>query len=187
MAIQLTLHGLALPVPPVTLEVARPLWHFPAVASATLCENAALIGAAGEALCDSILLRFGLLPMSVPGSMATDRLVHSPGGLFRLQVKAASAARDGAFHFVVSKGYRNAPRGIRGYDPDDYDMLALVLLSENVVAFTSEHRPSYRIRVAEIPRLRTDPRASLEEALLRLGLDPDPRAPDADLLPPCAA
>lgn len=206
MAIQLTLRGLALPEPPATVEAARSLWAFPDLPAGDLCQNAALLGAAGEALVDSLLLRHGLLPMTVPGSLQTDRLVYVPGGLVRMQVKACCAPREGAYHFTVARGYRGAPQGVRAYGPDDYDVLALVCLSADAVAFTTERRPSYRVPVSALPGLRADPRASLEECLHRLGLDPrdgarghapeadarpDPSdAPDADfadLVPPCAA
>ena len=70
-------------------------------------------------------------------------------------------------------------------------MLALVALSEDVVAFTAEVRSHHRIPVAAVPGLRADLRATLTEALLRLGLDPDADSLavlNADLaLPPMAA
>lgn len=173
MAIQLTLTGLALPAPPAALETARDLWSYPDVPGATICDNACLIGAAGEALCDSLLLRHGLLPMSVPGSLPTDRLVYVPGGLVRMQIKTSSVPRDGAFNFNAAKGYRNSPQGARGYAEDDYDILALVCLSENVIAFTAEVRAYHRVPLFAVPGLRADPRATLTEALIRVGLDPD--------------
>lgn len=186
MAIQLTLRGLDLPVPPAALGTARDLWSYPDVPGTTISDNACLIGAAGEALCDSLLLRHGLLPMAVPGSLPTDRLVYVPGGLARVQIKTCSAPRDGAFNFNAAKGYRNSPQGARGYADDDYDILALVCLSENVIAFTSEVRAYHRVPVFAVPGLRADPRATLTEALIRIGLDPDAASAPAMQTAPAA-
>ena len=180
MAIQLTLRGLVLSTPPPAVLTARPLWGFPDIAAADLCENAVLVGAAGEALVDSLLLRHGLLPLAMPGSLSCDRIVWMPGGAFRLQVKTTVNARGGSFTFNAARGYRGAPQGRRAYGEDDYDVLALVALSEDVVAFTAEVRSHHRIPVAAVPGLRADLRATLTEALLRLGLDPDAAPPDAD-------
>ncbi len=185
MAVQLSLAGLDLPRIPRSVEAVRPLWHYPQVSGSVICEHAVLIGSAGEALVDSLLLRYGLLPMCVPGGLASDRMVYTSGGLVRLQVKTCAIPRDGAYAFNAMRGYRNAPQGTRVYDVDDFDVLALVGLADNVVWFTHRTPRTFRILVSAIPGLRADPRASLEQALLGLGIDLTADA--AETVTPCAA
>ena len=82
----------------------------------------------------------------------------------------------------AQRGYRGAPQGRRDYEAADYDILAIAVLPEMAVRFTTDLRSRHRIAPGEIACLRADPRASLAEALLRLGLDPDtgPSVADAD-------
>lgn len=185
MAVQLTLAGLDLPSLPVAAEVSSALWDYPHIPGGVICEHAVLIGTAGEALVDSLLLRHGLLPMHVPGNLASDRLVYTPGGFCRMQVKTCGMPRDGGFVFNVAKGYRGTPQGVRPYGTDDFDVLALVCLSANAVFFTSELRSGYRIPMSAIAGLRADPRASLEEALIVIGIDLTSSA--SDIAAPYAA
>lgn len=185
MAVQLSLAGLDLPRAPANVDAAHSLWDYPHIPGSVVCEHAMLIGSAGEALVDSLLLRHGLLPMHVPGNLTSDRLVYTPGGLVRMQVKTCSMPRDGVYSFHVGKGYRNTPQGVRAYGPDDFDVLALVCLADNAVFFTHELRPDFRIPVSAIPSLRAAPRASLEEALINIGIDLTGDASEAAV--PCAA
>ncbi|MBM2578170.1 hypothetical protein JQC91_17825 [Jannaschia sp. Os4] len=171
MAVQLSLAGLDLPRVPVPVVAAQSLWNFPNVRGETICANAVLVGTAGEALVDSLLMRHGLLPMPVPGNLASDRLVYTPGGLARIQVKTCGTPRDGGYTFSIGKGYRNGPGGVRAYDVDAFDILALVCLADDAVLFTHEMRSDLRIPTRAIPGLRADPRASLEEALIGIGID----------------
>ncbi|WP_187298168.1 hypothetical protein [Jannaschia donghaensis] len=177
--------GLDLPRVPTCVEAAHSLWDYPDIPGSVICEHAVLIGSAGESLVDSLLLRHGLLPMHVPGNLASDRLVHTPGGLTRMQIKTCSLPRNGAYSFHVGKGYRGTPQGVRAYGADDFDVLALVCLADNAVFFTHELRPDFRIPVSAIPSLRAAPRASLEEALIGIGIDLTGDASDAAV--PCAA
>lgn len=185
MAVQLSLVGLDLPRVPARVNAAHSLWDYPDIPGSVICEHAVLIGSAGEALVDSLLLRHGLLPMHVPGNLASDRLVYTPGGLARMQVKTCSMPRDGAYSFHIGKGYRNTPQGVRAYGVDDFDILALVCLADNAILFTEELRSDIRIPVRMVPGLRADPRASLEEALMGIGIDLNGDASDAAA--PCAA
>lgn len=179
MAVQLSLAGLDLPRVPASVAAAHSLWQYPHIPGDVICANAMLIGTAGEALVDSLLLRHGLLPMHVPGNLSSDRLVYTPGGLARLQIKTCSVPRNDAYTFHVGKGYRNTPQGVRAYGPDDFDALALVCLADNAVFFTHELRSDFRIPVSVIPNLRANPRASLEEALIGIGIDLTGDASDA--------
>ena len=175
MAIQYRLPGL-LPqeqANPCRLGPGHVLWPFPHVPAETLCAQANLLGSAGEALVDSILLRHGLIPLAVPAGLAVDRVVVHPCGLFRLQIKTTATRRADGYAVNAERGYRGSPQGRRGYDADDYDMLAIVALPDDVVRFMTEVRPRHRIHLTEITGLRQDPRASLETALIRIGLDPD--------------
>lgn len=187
MAIQYRLPGLLPPEPadPCRLGPGHALWSFPHVAAETLCAQANLLGCAGEALVDSLLLRHGLIPLAVPAGLAVDRIVIHPGGSFRLQIKTTATRREDGYAINAERGYRGSPQGRRGYEADDYDMLAIVALPDDVVRFTTDVRPRHRIFLSEIAGLRADPRASLEAALIRIGLDPD--GDDADLQPPRAA
>lgn len=171
MPVQLPLAGLCLPAPaaPISADLAD-LWAYPDLSTQTLCTHAKLLGHTGECLADSLLCRFGLLTIPLPELSSADRLVLHPARALRLQVKTTSSLRSGAWQFNIQKGYGHAPAGIRPYEAGAFDLLALVVLPENVVRFTAELRPRHRIARAEIATLRADPRASLEEALLTLGL-----------------
>ncbi|MEM7709239.1 MAG: hypothetical protein AAF264_00465 [Pseudomonadota bacterium] len=185
MAVQYRLPGLLPqePADPCRLGPGHALWSFPNVPPETLCAQANLLGCAGEALVDSLLLRYGLIPLAVPAGLAVDRVVVHPNGLFRMQIKTTATRRADGYAINAERGYRGSPQGRRGYDADDYDMLAIVALPDDVVRFTTEVRSRHRICLSEVPGLRADPRASLEAALIRIGLDPDAD----DLSPPCAA
>ena len=176
MAIQLILPGLSLPAAtgPSATTTRSDLWHYPHLDTETLCAHACALGAAGEALVDSLLLRYGLIPLPVPPGFAADRLVLCAGHLLRLQVKTTSSLQEAGYCVNAQRGYRGAPQGRRDYGPADYDILAIVVLPEMVCRFSTDLRSRHRIAPGEIAGLRADPRASLAEALLHLGLDPDP-------------
>ena len=170
MPVQFPLPGLSLPCPPVSHPAEVQLSAYPAVSPAVLSRHAKLLGAAGEALVDSHLGRWGMLSLPVPESLPYDRLVVIGRTLLRVQVKTASVARGGAFNFEIAQGYRGAPAGVRGYAADAFDLLALVVLPHNAVAFTADLGRRHRLPVAAIPGLLAAPRASLARALDALGL-----------------
>lgn len=188
MAIQLPLSGLVLPVPvlPSSHPDRADLWDWPDVDAATLCAQACLLGAAGEALVDSVLLRYGLVPLPVPPGMAADRLVVHPDRLLRMQIKSTSSRREDGYAVNVVRGYRGSPQGRRAYDADDYDILAIAVLPEMVVHFTTECRGRHRVPWGEIAALRARPRDTLETALVALGLDPGAAGRRRNALEPAA-
>lgn len=182
MPIQLSLPGL----PPIAPKLLNPrhndLTTYPDVSSAILSRHAKLLGRAGEALVDSFLARWGILSLDVPECQPFDRLLLIEDVALRAQIKTASAARDGHYHFEVSHGYRGSPQGVRSYAAGSFDLLALVVLPHNAVMFCADPARRHRIAVGDIPRLQAAPRASLDAALSDLGLDaavPSATAPDA--------
>ena len=148
------------------------LRNFPNVPRQALSANAKWIGLAGELLVESVLLRIGLVSAQLPEFMPADSIVYHPGALLRVQIKTCSKPRDGAFHFNVCKGYHRSPTGVRRYDRSDYDLLALVALSENVVKFTADRRQMQALLLADVPELRMYPRRSLDDALKAIGIQP---------------
>lgn len=102
--------------------------------------------------------------------LPADRIVYHPNGDLRLQIKTCCRSRDGYFHFTLTKGYHRSPTGVKRYEDSDFDLVALVALSENAVKFTAERHQSHRVAVSELTALRTDPCASLERAIDDLGL-----------------
>lgn len=128
------------------------------------------IGLAGEHLVDSILLRFGIYTSQLPEMLPADRIVYHPRGELRLQVKTCCRDRNGFFHFNLSKGYHRSPTGVKRYETDDFDLVALVALSENAVKFSASKQGGQRIAISEIQALRADPCASLDQAIDDLSL-----------------
>lgn len=159
-----------------------PLFDYPAVPSETLCHHAKLIGAAGEAFVDSLLMRQGLISLPVPETGTFDRLVLIDGTGLRLQIKTTTHPVDGVYSFAMRKGYQRSPLGCRAYEAADYDLAALVILPENVALFSAEKRAAHRISVRSVAAIRHAPCASLETAFLRLGIAL--RTPVADVTPP---
>lgn len=141
------------------------LGSYPDVTPAAVCRRANMIGLAGESLVDSILLRHGLFPSSVPGGSSADRLIPLSGRAARLQVKTRTHAVARGYEFRMRKGYRGSPAGCRGYAPGDFDIAALVALPINVVMFTAIRASTLVIPAAKLSRLAEDPLASLDTAL----------------------
>ncbi|MDD9725956.1 hypothetical protein PVV74_10865 [Roseovarius sp. SK2] len=146
------------------------LRDFPNLSRDTLTRNAKWFGLAGEHFVDSILFRFGLPSSDLPEILPADRIVYCAGVGLRMQIKTACRPRNGYFHFSLMKGYHRSPTGVRHYDQDDFDIVGLVALSENVVKFTTDRRQSHRIALSEIESLRATPCASFDRAMKDLGL-----------------
>ncbi|SFO38702.1 hypothetical protein SAMN04487859_1383 [Roseovarius lutimaris] len=144
--------------------------QFPDLSPDMLTRHAKWFGLSGEHLVDSILLRFGIYTSQLPEMLPADRIVYHPDGDLRLQIKTCCRSRNGYFHFSLTKGYHRSPTGVKSYAPDDFDIVALVALSENVVKFTADRHQSHRIALSEIDSLRTDPCSSLERAVKDLSL-----------------
>lgn len=170
MSFRPLLSGLDVLSGPQTPPPGHALRDFPHVSRHALSQNAKWIGRAGELLVESVLLRIGLVSAQLPEFMPADCIVYHPSRLLSVQVKTCSRPRDGAFHFNVSKGYHRSPTGVRRYDRGDYDLLALVALSENVVKFTADRQQTQSFQAAEVARLRAYPRRSLDAALEEHGL-----------------
>jgi len=131
-------------------------------------------------LVDCVLAMLGERVIPTPEHEQFDRIVWLDQRLLRVQIKTRHVLGAGGYVFNVRRGYQRGPVGTRPYDPQDFDMLALVALPEFVVKFTAEWRPSHVVSAAEIPSLRRHPRASFDTALHDLGLAdavPD-QAPD---------
>lgn len=146
------------------------LRDFPNLSRDTLTRNAKWFGLAGEYFVDSILFRFGHHTSELAEMLPADRMVYCSDIALRLQVKTACRPRNGYFHFNLKKGYHGSPSGVRNYEPDDFDLVALVALSENVVKFTADRRQSHRIALSEIESLRASPCASFDRAMKDLVL-----------------
>jgi hypothetical protein len=171
MALQPTLPGLAPPCRPEPARTARAaLARYPDVDPDDLCTHAKVLGLAGEHLVDCVLAMLGERAIPTPEHEQFDRIVWLDQRLLRVQIKTRNVPSAGGYVFNVRRGYQRGPFGTRPYDPQDFDMLALVALPEFVVKFTADWRPSHVVTLAEIPRLRRQPRASLDTALHDLGL-----------------
>ncbi|WP_281966965.1 hypothetical protein [Roseovarius nanhaiticus] len=170
MPYQLFLSGLDTLSEPKTPPPGHDLRNFPHVPRRALSANAKWIGRAGELLVESVLLRIGLVSAQLPEFMPADCIVYHPDAVLSVQIKTCSKPRDGAFHFNISKGYHRSPTGVRRYDRGDYDLLALVALSENVVKFTADRGQSQSFQCCETATLRAYPRRSLDTALEGIGL-----------------
>lgn len=181
MPVQLTLPGLGTTTPPAdaTPDGPAPLWSFPNISARDRQLHARALGRAGEALCDSLLLRHGLMPLVPPDHLAYDRIVMVGGKQARLQIKTSAVATTGTWSFTMKKGYQGSVIGTRRYAPDDFDIAALVCLSANAVHFTTDPGPWFRLSHHDVERAAADPRASLEQALADIGISPTPTAPTA--------
>lgn len=157
---------------------------FPDVSTEALQRHAAVLGAAGERLVDSLLLRRGEDPKETGPALAYDRALLRDRALVLIQVKTCCLPReDGCYHFLLKRGFR-ASGGVRGYAPHDFHIAALVCLDENVVLFTTDPGPSFRIDARHVAELRARPFASYDRCLDELGLA---RAAVAPVLLPAVA
>ncbi|ARE81963.1 Hypothetical protein RAK1035_3293 [Roseovarius sp. AK1035] len=155
---------------------------FPNLSRDTMTRNAKWFGLSGEFFVDSILLRFGIYTSQLPEVLPADRIVYHPRADLRMQIKTCCRARDGYFHFNLSRGYHRSPTGVKPYETNDFDLVALVALSENAVKFSADRQGSQRIAISEIETLRADPCASLEQAIDDLGFAGG-KAPGSSLSP----
>lgn len=144
------------------------LGAYPNVTPAAVCRRARLIGLAGEALVDSLLLRHGLHPSPLPDGASADRLVPLGQRTVRIQIKTRTHPGRHGYTFRMRKGYRGNPRGTRAYDVGDFDVAALVALPENVVFFTCSKGLNLTLPLSTIPTLAASPLESLDWALEEL-------------------
>jgi hypothetical protein len=165
-------------------EPHQDLLQFPQIDTDALRCHGKQYGRAGELLVESVLLSVGVQSVGVAEHLPFDCVVFLRQGVLRVQVKTATRPRANCFNFNISHGYHRSPGGVRRYAENDYDLLALVCLSENVVKFTADRRRSQTIGVEEVEKLRRRPGASFEAALSEVGVDQMAPAP-AGPLPFC--
>ncbi|WP_323811304.1 hypothetical protein [Yoonia sp. 67-2] len=144
------------------------LGAYPNVASDAVCRRARLIGLAGEALVDSLLLRHGLHPSPLPDGASADRLIPLGQRTVRIQIKTRTHPGPRGYAFRMRKGYRGNPLGTRAYEVGDFDIAALVALPANVVFFTCAPGINLTVPLNAIPELAARPLASLDLALQAL-------------------
>lgn len=179
MPLQLTLPGFQLPArPPEAHEARGALAPYPDLDGPTLCRYAKHLGAAGELLFDSLMMRLGERVVPAEEHEHFDRILWLPDRFLRVQIKTRNVASGSGYHFGIRKGYQRGPVGTRPYARADFDLLALVVLPESVIRFTSEWRASHVVAAAEIPGLRRHPRTSFDDALRGLGLESAVPGPD---------
>jgi hypothetical protein len=138
---------------------------FPDIDSMSVSRRARLLGLAGECLVDSILLRLGLLPSTMPEGAPSDRVIAFAHRSVRLQIKTSAKPDARGYVFRMQKGYRGSPGGRRPYVAGDFDIAALVALPHNAVMFSAALSPTILMRFDDIPQLRRNPLASLDQAL----------------------
>lgn len=169
---QLLLPGFTPPDRPAEIRDAREaLAAYPDTPVADLCRHAKILGRAAEQLVDSLLTRLGERSYPADEHERYDRLLILPDGAsLRLQVKTRhTQAPNGDYIFTLRQRSERGCTGRGPYRPEDFDILAAVILSENVVRFTADWQLRQVIHISEIPELRRNPRASLDAALARLG------------------
>jgi hypothetical protein len=165
MTFQPTLAGFEELFAPIFPQQNEDLRDFPRVTSDALKIHGKELGRAGELLVESTLLRLGHQSISVGEHLPFDSVVLHPQGLIRIQVKTAARPRNACYNFNVSRGYHRSPTGVRSYANEDFDLLALVALSDNIVKFSADRRRSQSIGLDEIAGLRTRPGETFEAAL----------------------
>ncbi len=182
---QLLLPGFTPPDRPAEIRDAREaLAAYPETPVADLCRHAKILGRAAEQLVDSLLTRLGERVYPADEHERHDRLLILPDGAsLRIQVKTRhSQSPNGDYIFTLRQRSERGCTGRGPYRPEDFDILATVILSENVVRFSADWQLRQVIHVSEIAELRRNPRASLDAALARLGhTDAIPGGWDHDL------
>lgn len=168
MPTQPLLPGLALPCSDTASSTADDLRDWPNVTADVVCRNAKQLGAAAEALFDSQMHVFGQIPLPVAEFLPFDRILLRPSGIWRVQIKSITMPTNDGYALELRRGYRCSPQGMRRYAATDYDLLAIVLLRENVIRFYAEHQPRYHIPFSAIRGLRLAPRASFDAAVALL-------------------
>lgn len=166
------LPGLTMPPRPTETRDARvALARYPDMTTEDLCRYAKFLGASAELLVDSLFMRLGERVFPMPEHERFDRALMLPDGTaVRVQVKTRhSVSVGGDYVFNLRQRSERGATGRGPYDSCDFDILAMVVLSEGAVRFTADWQLRQVIYRSEIAELRRHPRASLDEALARLG------------------
>jgi hypothetical protein len=166
------LPGIQPPTRPAENRDARlALASYPAMSTEMLCRYAKHLGHAAELLVDSVLMRLGERAYPAAEFERHDRLLLLPDGVpIRIQVKARHCrTQTGAYVFNLQQRSARGCSGKGPYQPQDFELLAMVVLAEGVVHFTAAWQNRHVVEPGEIPTLRRHPRASLDAALAQLG------------------
>lgn len=168
---QLSFPNVILPLRPAETRDARAaLAAYPDMPTSDLCRYAKHLGNSAELLVDSVFMRLGERAFPVPEHERHDRLLVLPDDtLVRVQVKARHTLTGGDYVFNLKQRSERGATGRGPYEVQDFAVLALVVLPEAAVRFTADWHSRHVIHLSEIPALRRNPRASLDEALARLG------------------
>lgn len=168
---QLSFPNVVLPLRPAeTRDARRALSTYPDMPTSDLCRYAKHLGNSAELLVDSVFMRLGERAFPVPEHERHDRLLVLPDDtLVRVQVKARHTLTGGDYVFNLKQRSERGATGRGPYEVQDFALLALVVLPEAAVRFTADWHSRHVIHLSEIPALRRNPRASLDEALARLG------------------
>ncbi|MFY0624145.1 MAG: hypothetical protein JXQ89_20870 [Pelagimonas sp.] len=169
---QLLLPGITLPTRPAETRDAREaLAAYPEMPTADLCRYAKWLGAAAEMLVDALFMRLGERIFPAPEHERHDRVLLLPDGSpVRIQVKTRHTTNSsGDYVFNLKQRSERGATGRGPYSAADFDILAMVALPDMAVHFTADWRTRHTIYASEFPELRRNPRATLDEALMRLG------------------
>lgn len=169
---QLLLPGIRLPTrPPETRNAREALAAYPDIPTGDLCRYAKWLGASGEMTVDALLMRLGERIFPAPEHERHDRVWILPDGSpVRLQVKTRHTRTPaGDYVFNLKQRSERGSTGRGPYSAADFDILAMVALPEMAVRFTADWQTRHTIYASEFEALRRTPRASLDEALMRLG------------------
>ncbi|WER11085.1 hypothetical protein PUH89_08990 [Rhodobacter capsulatus] len=127
------------------------LVDYPHVSGRVRAQEAKRIGAAGERLVDSYLIRWGFHPFEAPESEPFDRLFLVSDHLLRMQVKTVTYPKGRAYLFPMEQGHTKCVGGRHKYAHGAFDIAALVILPEDAIYFTSEMRGIHRVAISELP------------------------------------
>lgn len=141
------------------------LAQYPDVSGDVLCRHARLLGQAGEAFVDSVFMRSGITPLTMPEGLPSDRLFLLPQGAITGQIKIQTRPRNDSYTFSLKKGYRGSPAGCREYDQGDFDIAILVILPLLALKVVYKPGASVRIPVSEVPVLQSHPLRSFWRAV----------------------
>lgn len=175
----------ARPDPFIDPDPMTALARFPDVPSDVLSHHATMIGQAGAAVVDSLLLPRGIPILPAPDGRSWDRLALIGDDALTIQIKTTThPGAGGLYGWNIACGYRNSPRGRRRYRQKAFSLLGLVVLPEHAVLFSAPGSSRISLRPVEIGALRRDPLASFHQALHDIGLGHlDPAGPNDDWPP----
>lgn len=154
---------------PCGLHRMRRLSGYPEIEADVRCAEAQRIGLAGELYLKSEITALGFDVTDLPVQSTADLGLVLGDRLVKLQVKTVLRPRSGAYHAYFRRGYRGSATGTYEYSFGDYDIGAVVLLSDHVVAYLPAGQRSCRIPVDRIPELRSTQTERLYEALCDIG------------------